>query len=161
VAARRLLIVMLVLLGISTLAAALVPQQVRNDDEETGSTAATTQATEAEALEADQPGAAPEGKLLKAEIEVGGREVPVVGTDENPIRVGDQLELTVSCECTDLLEIPGLGRVEPVSPSLPARFDLLPRRPGPYGIRLLESGRVVARIEVEQAREPKTPGKGS
>jgi hypothetical protein len=149
VAARRLLIVMLVLLGISTLAAALVPQQVRNDDD-AGSTAATTESTGTEVLEADQPDAVPEGKLLNAEIEVGGREVPVVGTDEKPIRVGDQLELTVRCECTDLLEIPGLGRVEPVSPSLPARFDLLPRQPGPYGIRLLEGGRV-----------PKPAGKGS
>src|SRR5262245_41193470 len=145
-AARRLLIVMLVLLGISTLAAALVPPRALRDDG-TGSTAATT----TEPAETAAPNPVPAGTLLEAEIEVGGHDIPVVGTESQPVRVGDQLELSVTCHCRDLLEIPALGLVDAVAPDTPATFDLLPTQPGSYGIRLVEEGRVVARIEVEKA----------
>ena len=79
-AARRLLIVMLVLLGISTLAAALVPRNAR-----LGQTSSTGTATRTK-KEPNPDALTPKGRALSVAIDVGGPEVPVV-----PIRVGDQL----------------------------------------------------------------------
>ena len=143
-AARRLLIVMLILLGFATLAAALVPTRPVGDQ--------TTATTTTEPTETEAPDLLPRGEGLAVGIEVGGEEVPVV-----PIKLGDQLELTIRSQRTDLLEIPALGLVEPVSPGTPARFNLLPRDAGSYGIRFIERDRVVARIEVEE----RTPAKGT
>lgn len=140
-AARRLLIVMLVLLGVSTLAAALVPTPEPQEDEE--STASQPTATEPR-----DP--LPKGEKLQAEIEVGGEKVPVVGSRDRPVAVGDQLALEVRCKCSDLVEIPALGLVQAVSPGTPARFDLLPASAGSYGIRLLDADTVAARIEVTE-----------
>lgn len=135
-AARRLLIVMLILLGISTLAAALVPPQSARD-ESSGSTAtAQTETTPTDKL--------PNGKALSATIAVGGDQIPVV-----PVKLGDQLTLTVKSDRADLLEIPALGLVEAVAPGSPARFEVLAEERGSYGIRFVEADRVVARIEVE------------
>lgn len=143
-AARRLLIVMLVLLGVSTLAAALVPPQTFRED--TGSTTTTTEATET----APPPGATPAGEAVQARIFVGGRKIPVV-----PLPLGDQLSLTVcSRETTDLLEIPLIGRVEPITPGVPTYFNLLPDRKGSYAIRFVEGDAIAARIEVG----PRKPG---
>ena len=140
-AARRLLIVMLVLLGISTLAAALVPTPSSQEGDE---------GTASETTETKPPDPLPIGEGLRAEIEVGGNEIPVVGSRQKPVEVGDQLALKVRCDCSDLVEIPALGLVEAVSPEAPAHFDLLPLNPGSYGIRLVDADRVVARIEVEK-----------
>lgn len=144
-AVRRLLVVMLVLLGVSTLAAALVPPQSGQDD--TGSTA-SEQTVPADTL--------PRGKTLSAEIRVGGGKTPVV-----PVEVGDQLELTVRSERSDLLEIPGLGLVEAVAPGSPARFNVLALERGSYGIRFVERDHVVARIVVERAGAGKKEEAGS
>lgn len=149
-AARRLLIVMLVLLGISTLAAALVPPRAFRD--QTGSTATETEATEtAPATGAPQAGQG--GQAVQVRIFVGGRTTPVV-----PLALGDQLSLTVCTrETTDLLEIPLIGRVEPVRPGVPTYFNLLPRQKGSYALRFVEKDSVAARIEVS-ARKPAAPG---
>jgi hypothetical protein len=84
VAARRLVIVMLVLLGVSTLAAALVPVEPPSDDEE------TTGATD------PLPRPEPRGRLVRKRISA---------QDERParirIRTGDQLELTVASKRAD------------------------------------------------------------
>jgi hypothetical protein len=159
-AARRLLILMLVLLGLSTLAAALMDPG-RLQQERPGSTTPTgptgtetsagTTADEAgartEAGEDADPakaraGGPPEGKRLGVSIEVG-RTVKVV-----PIRVGDQLSLRVKWDRPGLVEIPALGLLEPVAPGAPARFDVLGAEPVDYGVRLLDPGRLIGRIEV-------------
>ena len=135
-AARRLLIIMLVLLGISTLAAALVDTRSFRE-EGTGSTIASeTEPTE-------PPDTVPEGKALGISVVVGGAKVKVI-----PMQVGDQLELIVRSPKTDLLEIPALGLLEPVAPNAPARFDVLAQESGSYGVRLVNADRVVARIDV-------------
>ena len=134
-AARRLLIVMLILLGISTAAAAFIPTDRRGDE--------TTEGTETEATDSI-PDRLPAGELLKPErIDVGGDTLPVVR-----VELGDQLELRVHSKRTDLLEIPAVGIVEPVSPERPAVIRFLARESGSYGIRMVEADRVVARIEV-------------
>ena len=141
-AARRLLIIMLVLLGISTLAAALVDTRSFRE-EGTGSTIAS------ETEQTVPPATVPRGSPLEpVVVEVKGERVTVVR-----VEVGDQLPLAVSARKADLVEIPALGLLEPIAPGAPARFDLLAQEPTSYGLRLVNADRVVARIEISRARK--------
>jgi hypothetical protein len=147
-AARRLLIVMLVLLAVSTLAAALVPPRAFREDTESSPTG--TEATETATEPAPAP--APSGQEVQARIFVGGPKIPVV-----PVALGDQLALTVcSREAIDLIEIPLVGRVDPISPGVPVHFNLLLESQGSYALRFVERDAVVARIEVGP-RQPAAP----
>jgi hypothetical protein len=139
-AARRLLIVMLVLLGISTLAAALVPPQHLRQT--TMATQTQGRTTPADTL--------PSGRLLEGTIDVGGPKRPVV-----PIQVGDELALVVTADRRDDVEIPALGLVEPIGPFTPARFDILARMPGSYAIRFVQGNAVIARIVVSKRNSSK------
>ncbi|HZA59474.1 MAG TPA: hypothetical protein VE523_09850 [Solirubrobacterales bacterium] len=154
-AARRLLIVMLILLGLSTLAAALVDTDaVRNDG--TGSTMSGESATSTR-TGGTEPAAASEAeaaKRLGLAIDIG-RRINVI-----PVKVGDQLTLRVRWNRSGLVEIAALGLLEPVAPGAPARFDLLAREPANYGVRLLDPERLVARIEVSKLKkQPRGAGK--
>jgi hypothetical protein len=150
-AARRLLIVMLVLLGLSTLAAALVPQHPLRDAT-TGSTT-TTQPTTTTA----EP---PPGRSLSVEIRVGGKKVPVVAAQLckarkprcEPLHVGDQLSLEVLSKGQAELEIPAFGLIGVASDNSPAFFQLLPQEPGTIGVLFTSPRRVAARIKVLSAK---------
>jgi hypothetical protein len=133
-AARRLVIVMLVLLFVSTLAAALIPAPDTGDETE------TTRTTE--------PTAKPAGRELARSIDAAAKRSATIR-----IAVGDQLTLTVRSPRPDQVEIARLGQLEDVAPTSPARFDLLPADPGDYAVRLLGAGRVIGRIEVAEAAE--------
>jgi heme/copper-type cytochrome/quinol oxidase subunit 2 len=132
-AARRLILAMLVLLVMSSVLAALVPVERDSADESTtGSTAA------------DEPAATATGELVQRTI---------AADDATPERIelaiGDQLELTVTAaKLADQVEIPAFGVTEDVDPDLPARFDLLALEAGSFPVRLVEAGRAIARIEV-------------
>lgn len=140
-AARRLLIVMLVLLGVSTLAAALAPPPPGDDE-------ATTE-TEAKAEPPQGAGRLPSGRLLRAEIEIGGRRKPLV-----PVRLGDQLALLVRSKRPGEVEITKLGLIESVDAFSPARFDILAEEVGTYAVRFADGERVAARVVVRsRARE--------
>ena len=145
-AARRLLIIMLVLLGVSTLAAALVDTRSFREAG-TGSTIASeTEPTE-------PPDTVPEGSRLQpVTVDVKGERVTVVR-----IEVGDQLPLAVRARKADLVEIPALGLLEPVAPGAPARFDVLAEAPASYGVRLVNADRVIARIEISRPKAKKKP----
>ena len=152
-AARRLLILMLILLGVSTLAAALVPtpggDDGENEDTEREETEPIGAETEGGAAAEPKAGKAEEsGKSLDAEIKLGGGKIPVV-----PIKVGDNLSLEIRSKRRGLLEIPALGRVEAVAPGTSAFFDIRGREPASYGIRFLGGEKVVARVEVERRRK--------
>ena len=156
-AARRLLIVMLVLLGLSTLAAALLPQRTLKQGDTTGTT--TTQAT------ATAPAATPNFAFLPpTKITVGGKKFPVV----SPIHVGDQLSLLVRSRFPAEIAIPEFGLVGFASPDAPARFELLPDTPGTFGILFAASDKPAAQIRVvaptanggkkgKKAKEGKSP----
>ena len=131
-AARRLVIVMLVMLGISTLAAALVPTDPEQRSEPT-----TTAAPAKDG---------PRGRLIRRTVEASGSAEVV------RMQVGDQLQLRVTARRADQVEIDGLGELEEVDPSTPANFDLLPFEPGAHPIRLLDARRTVARIVVSSRR---------
>jgi hypothetical protein len=141
-AARRLLIVMLVLLGLSTLAAALVPQRNLDDETTTGATTQTAPATTAP----DDPGTVPP----VAEIRVGGKKFPVV-----PVRVGDQFTLLVLSRRPREIAIPEFGLVGFATADTPARFELLTETAGTFGIVFTASGKAAARIEVSEPQPKK------
>jgi hypothetical protein len=150
-AARRLLIVMLVLLGLSTLAAALIPPQALREDATTESTTEETETTPTDTV--------PMGEALPPQrIKVGGRKVPVLSCPPSlrrahrckPIEAGDQLTLVVSSRKADQLEMPAFGLVDAVGPNEPARFEILVRSAGSYKIRFVSTRRIAARIEVEK-----------
>ena len=136
-AARRLLIVMLILLGLSTLAAALVPQGALRNGTTTGTTTTPSIPTTP---------SVPITDVLPpvAEITVGGKKFPVVA----PVDVGDQLTLLVRSRRPKQISIPEFGLIGFATEDTPARFELLPSTPGTFGILFATSGKVVGRIEV-------------
>ena len=152
-AARRLLIVMLVLLGLSTLAAALVPQHALHP----GTTASTT--TTQPTVSTTTP-VQPQGRSLMVEIVVGGKKVPVVAAPLckkpkprcEPLHVGDQLSLQVLSKRQAELQIPTFGLIGVASPNAPALFQLLPREPGTIGVLFTSPRQVAARVQVLSAK---------
>ncbi len=150
-AARRLLIVLLVLLGLSTLAAALVPQRTLRDS---GTTGTTTETTTTPAANPPNP-----AFLRPTKITVGGKKFPVV----SPVHVGDQLTLLVRSRFPTQIEIPEFGLLGFATPDTPARFELLADTPGTFGILFGATsephvtGKPAARIVVVQpgAKEQK------
>ena len=130
-AARRLLIVLLVLLGLSTLAAALVPQHTlrREGTTVTSPTQSTTTTITAKGF-----------GFPPIEITVGGNKIPLVTCKPQavkkgnctPIRVGDQVPLVVKSKIATELEIPQFGLVAVVAPNAPATFNVIPDVAGPF-----------------------------
>ena len=122
-AARRLLIIMLILLGISTLAAALIPEHALRRAG-TGSATTTTQpqptTTTGQPRSAVPPSAA---------IVVGGKKLPVI-----PVHVGQRFTILALSYRPTELSIPAFGLVSYASPAAPARFELLTETPGRIGI---------------------------
>jgi hypothetical protein len=166
-AARRLLIVMLVLLGISTLAAALVPQSTLNDD----STSTRSTTTHAQTATAPEPAA---GRSLTAQITVGPKKPAVVVAGPvckkakprcEPIHVGDQLTLLVYSKPGAPLEFKEFGQFQFAAPNAAARFELLPMTPGRFGISFAATDRVAASVQILSAKkarkEVRTRGKDS
>ena len=150
-AARRLLIVMLILLGLSTLAAALVPQHALRGGTTTGT---TTQPTQSTTTAAPAP-----GRSLRARIKIGGKTIPVVagpvclnGKCGEPIHVGDQLSLEVFARKQTELEIRSFGLIGVASKTAPALFQLLFTQPTNIGIVSTSTGEPAAKIEVLSAK---------
>jgi len=162
-AARRLLIVMLVLLGVSTLAAALLPQRTLRNDGTTATTRPTTTTT------GTNPAFRRPTKIL-----VGGKKFPVV----SPVSVGDQLTLLVRSRFPAEIAIPEFGLVGFATSDTPARFELLADEPGTIGVLFGDSGKAdvsgqpAARIVVVQpganeqkksqkkGKSPRSPARG-
>ena len=131
---------MLVLLGMSVLAAALVPPPPVNDQEREETTV-TEPPTAADAR----------GELVTAKIDAGAVEQKTIRA-----RVGDQLALTVRAREADQVEIPELGELEFAAPLAPARFDILTWEEATYAVRLVDADRVIGRIVVD----PRDEGEG-
>ena len=142
-AARRLIIVLLVLFGISVAAAAIAPDRkgglIGASDSDSTSTASTISDSTA-------PTAAT-GATLTARIDANSaRPETVEGF------AGDQLELAVTSRGKgQVIEIGEYGVTEFAAPNAPAVFDLLLREPGRFPITDGDSGRIVGRLVV---REP-------
>lgn len=143
-AARRLLIVLVILLAISTFAALLVPPQGTDEgeDETLGSTPTGT--------EGRRP--PPRGELVRASIDADQAKPRSV-----QLKLGDQLSLEVRSRRADQVVISGFGLIDDVERDAPARFDLFADRTGRFAVRLLDRSETVGRIVID-ARRPRGPG---
>lgn len=130
--ARRLLIFVAILMGLTALAAGLAAPQNQKP-------IATPEPV--------QPGAVRTASPL-VEREIGVSEPQTVAVNE-----GDEVRLTVSGEALDVVELVGLDLLQPIAPETPAVFDLNADDAGSYPIRLVEAGRRVGKLRVTPAAE--------
>jgi len=123
---------MLVLLVLSSVAAALIPIDRQTDDETTSSSTTTTTTT-AEA----------EGKLITRRVSSAAPKAPTIR-----MKVGDELRLIVTSPVPNVVEIDEFGDFENVDPNFPATFDVFPFGAGQFDVRLLDPPGLVATIDV-------------
>jgi hypothetical protein len=131
-AARRVLILILAVLVVSTVGTALLaprPDSVPEDE--------TTTTTAAQA-----PNDAESGRLIEKTVQSTSRRPRTVR-----MRLGDQLELTVRTREPAQVEIPRLGLIEDAAPDAPAHFSILPPDPEKLVVRV-DGGGTVAVIRV-------------
>lgn len=136
-AARRLLILMLLVLAISTLAAGLFASPAPEPRP------ATTATEPDRGPPKDVQGP---GRLIEASVRTGARRPETIR-----LRVGDQLDLVVRSRAVAQIEIPRFGLIEDVAPGLPARFSILTPESGEFGVNVAGARRAVARVVVEKA----------
>jgi hypothetical protein len=129
--ARRLLILLAVLMGLTALASGLAPRQPAPRSGAEASPPTTT----ADSL-----------PTIEERVDAGAAEPAVIEVDE-----GRTLVLEVSATELDSVSLEGLDRIEAVDPDSPARFELLAEPPGSYPIRLVEAGRDVGTLEIREA----------
>ncbi len=134
--ARRLLIVMLILVGISTILPALVPPPATRED--TSSTTTTS----------DPPATAEDGRLVRRTIKADVSRPTAV-----KLELGDQLSLKVTSRRFAEISIPKLGLLAEAVPGSPARFDILADEEGEFAVER----RPKARLAVLQVRERESP----
>ena len=140
-AARRLIAILLVLLFLSSLAAALAPVPEGVNSTSTDSAETTTGPEPAAPSDgADKPF---EPRLISQSVDSRAEKEPLIRATE-----GDQLELRVTSWRPGTLELGGLGPTADVGPRQPALFDVLLREEGSYPVRFLGTDREIARIEV-------------
>jgi hypothetical protein len=140
VAARRLIAILLVLLFLSSLAAALAPVQ---DGRKLVSSTSSTETTTAEAPALPASDASSDARLISQSVDARNRRAAPIRA-----RTGDQLQLRVTSDTPGTVELVGLGAAEDVGPKQPAYFDVLLRTDGTYPIRFFGADEDIARIEV-------------
>jgi hypothetical protein len=133
VAARRLVIVMLVLLAVSTLAAAFLPPPHPDST--------TTTETRRRGPRPKPVPVPPSGLLLASRMHLTARTPKTVR-----VELGDELRLSVAAPFGDDVEIPRLGLTAAVTPFAPAQFDLFAGELGSFGVRGVDSGLPGGRI---------------
>lgn len=151
-AARRLLIVMVVLLGLSTLSWALVPPPEENSDRP--ERAAAPEGDTGKKSESEAKPAEAEPRVITARMEVSNEAPKVV-----VVRPGDELRLEVSGSVGEDIEIREFGLTDTMTPDAPARFSLIVDRKGEFEVRAVESGIVAGRIRAGMA--PPVPASSS
>ena len=142
-AARRLLILVLAVLVVSTVGAALIAPPRPQDTPEDQTTTSTPE-QRSERAEA--------GRLVEKSVQSASRRPEVVD-----LRVGDQLELSVRTRVPAQVEIARLGMLEDAAPDAPAHFSVLATEPGRFAVRIV-GGRTVALIHVSEPGAPSGQG---
>ena len=136
-AARRLLILLLAVLAISTLAAALIGPRT---------TPEPPPSTTAHEPERGRQARDRSGRLIEKTVAAGRRRAETIR-----LRPGDQLELTVRSRVPGQVEVSRLGLLEDVGPDVPAHLSMLPDELGRYPVRLAAGGHEVAVVVVSAA----------
>jgi hypothetical protein len=134
---RRLVILVVVLMGLTALAASVAPtpENPRNEARRTPSP------SPAPATSAGDPAA--------VSLTLDARQHQ---PQEIQATVGDDIALEVKADIADSVVIEGLDAVEAVAPDSPAYFDLFADRAGTYPIRLEDSGRQLGELVISSYR---------
>jgi hypothetical protein len=134
---RRLLVLFAVLLGLTALVTSLAPRPTVQPDR-------ADPAVTAPAATPSPSSSHPASRRIERTISAdAGRPRARVRA-----RAGDVLALTVRGDLLDGVQIAALGKLEPVEPGSPARFEMLLDRPGDYRVTLVDAKRAVGLIEV-------------
>jgi hypothetical protein len=139
VAARRLILVMLALLVLSSIAAALIPVE--------RSRVPLLESTTTKPAQAGIPA----GTFVHRRISAQASPPAKIA-----LEVGDQLGLTVRTTSPGLVEIPAFGELANVDPAFPARLDVLALERGRFPVRLVGK-RTIATIVVSGRAEADQP----
>jgi hypothetical protein len=138
---RRLLLVVAVLMGLTALAASLVPR------DPVAQAPRTPGAPPPPAPPRDQAERPADGEVttVKAVFSATkrGREPKRVVAE-----VGDLVEVSVSGDVVDSVSVDGLTDVVPIDPESPAQMQLLADEPGVYPVTLLQAQRLIGRLDV-------------
>jgi hypothetical protein len=137
---RRLLVLFAVLLGLTALATSLAPRPTATRSgvaQETPSPTATP---------SPEPPAAASQRIEQTISADPGARARVKA------RVGDILALTVRGDVLDGVEITELGKLEPIEPGSPARFEVLLERRGELRVELVDAKRLIGVVEVAGPR---------
>ena len=139
---RRMLLIVAVLMGLTALAASLVPRDASQPRE--GRTGLVEPVS-------PSPSAAPE--RAAGSDTVTATLTATEGAKPRRVRaqVGDLVQLTVRGDVLDAVSVAGLTDEETLDPKSPARLQLYAARPGVYDIELLEAGRRIGRLEVRES----------
>lgn len=141
---RRLLLLVVVLMGLTALAASVAPR----DSGPGGPTVAPGRPSPLEpsptATATPSPTPEAEEDVLEETLSAERGASPVtLGA-----RTGQLLRLRVQGTVLDQVIIDGLDRVEPITPEAPAEFELYVDRTGRFPVRLEEAGRSLGEIVV-------------
>jgi hypothetical protein len=134
---RRLVILVIVLMGLTALATSVAPppETRRRGASETPSPS-PPQAT----ITAAEPSA------ISLTLQATEKPQQVQAT------VGDDVALDVKVDAVDSVVIDGLDAVDAVAPDSPAHFDLFADRAGTYPIRLLDANRELGELVISSDR---------
>jgi hypothetical protein len=133
---RRLVILVVVLMGLTALAASVAP------------TPETPRRGASQTPTPSPPPATSAGDPAAVSLSVDGGRQP----QQVQAMVGDDLTLEVEADAIDTVVIDGLDAVEPVAPDSPAQFELFADRPGTYPIRLLDADRELGELVISSDR---------
>jgi hypothetical protein len=126
-ATRRVLLFVVLLLVIGAVASATVPRQ---DD------APVSRST-------------PEPAPTAPPADVVAAKLP--GKSDVHARVGDIVQLEVTHDAQDEVQIPTLGVAEPVDPGLPAQLVFDADRPGRFAVTLRDAEKRIGTVDVKEA----------
>jgi hypothetical protein len=132
--ARRLLLLVALLMGLTALAASIAPREEEVNPPP----------------KVERPPASPPAAPADRE----GTVTKTLSTDESDARDlivadrGDVVHLTVSGRAVDAVQIAGLDLVQPIDPDTPALFEFVADTPGTFDVSLLEEPRVVGRLRI-------------
>jgi hypothetical protein len=138
---RRLLVLFAVLLGLTALVTSLAPRPT------------VTRPGLAQVTPTPTPSPAPARPATTSR-----RIVKTMSADaRHPrttihARVGDVLALTVRGDLLDGVEIADAGKLEPIEPGSPARFELLLDRRGELRVDLVDAKRLIGVVDVSGPR---------
>ena len=137
---RRLLVLFAVLLGLTALATSLAPRPTVRQPAQAERTPAATTTPAPELADGGS-------RRIEQTISADPGRAPA----RIRARVGDVLMLTVSGDVLDGVEIAALGKLEPIEPGSPARFEMLLERRGELRVSLVDAKDVVGVVVVSPA----------